>query len=265
MRATVLIDNVPGEGLAGEWGLSVWIERAGRRILLDAGSTGAFAENAERLGVDLASADFAVLSHAHYDHSGGFPEFFARNSRAALYVREGAGEDCFKRTEDGTEYIGVERGMLARFAGRVRYVSGAHELCPGAWLLPHEAPHPERADELLRLEGGEMRPDGFEHEQSLVVSDGRGLVIFSSCSHAGADVIIGEVSRAFPGERIYSFVGGLHLYRAPRAEIEALARAVKATGIERVVTGHCTGEAAELLRAELGDRLELFRSGYVIE
>ena len=167
--------------------------------------------------------------------------------------------------EDGTEYIGVERGMLARFAGRVRYVSGAHELCPGAWLLPHEAPHPERADELLRLEGGELRPDGFGHEQSLVVSDGRGLVIFSSCSHAGADVIIGEVSRAFPGERIYSFVGGLHLYRAPRAEIEALARAVKATGIERVVTGHCTGEAAELLRAELGDRFELFRSGYVIE
>ena len=265
MRATVLIDNVPGEGLAGEWGLSVWIERAGRRILLDAGSTGAFAENAERLGVDLASADFAVLSHAHYDHSGGFPEFFARNSRAALYVRAGAGEDCFKRTEDGTEYIGVERGMLARFAGRVSYVSGAHELCPGAWLLPHEAPHPERADELLRFVGGEMRPDGFGHEQSLVVSDGRGLVIFSSCSHAGADVIIGEVSRAFPGERIYSFVGGLHLYRAPRAEIEALARAVKETGIERVVTGHCTGEAAELLRAELGDRLELFRSGYVIE
>ena len=264
MRATVLIDNVPGEGLAGEWGLSVWIEHEGRRILLDAGSTGAFAENADRLGIDLASADFAVLSHAHYDHSGGFPEFFARNPRAALHVRAGAGEDCFKRTEDGTEYIGVERGMLGRYAGRVRFVEGVFELCPGAVLLPHERPHPERADELLRLEGGELRPDGFTHEQSLVVSDPRGLVIFSSCSHAGADEIVGETARAFPGETIYACVGGLHLYRAPRAEVEALARRVRETGIERVVTGHCTGEAVELLRAELGERLELFRSGYRI-
>ena len=97
MRATVLIDNVPGEGLAGEWGLSVWIEHEGRRILLDAGSTGAFAENADRLGIDLASADFAVLSHAHYDHSGGFPEFFARNPRAALHVRAGSSQIRFHR------------------------------------------------------------------------------------------------------------------------------------------------------------------------
>ncbi|MCR5649362.1 MAG: MBL fold metallo-hydrolase [Oscillospiraceae bacterium] len=264
MKAAVLIDNVPGEGLAGEWGLSLWIEHGDKRILFDTGATGAFAENAERLGIDLASADFAALSHAHYDHAGGMAEFFARNSRAPMFVRAGAGEDCFKRGEDGPEYIGIERGALERYAARIRFVSGLFEVCHGAWLLPHGAPHPERADELLRLEGGGLRPDGFLHEQSLVVADPRGLVVFSSCSHAGADVVLAETARAFPGERIYAFVGGLHLYRSPREEIEALAARVLETGVSRVVTGHCTGEAAALLRETLGDRLELFCSGYRI-
>ena len=64
MKVTVLIDNVAGSGLAGEWGLSFYIEFKGKKYLLDAGSSGKFAENARRQGIDLGGVDCAVLSTA---------------------------------------------------------------------------------------------------------------------------------------------------------------------------------------------------------
>lgn len=75
MKIKVLMDNISSGELAGEWGLSILIEYEGRKILLDTGASGAFAENAEKMGIDLAEVDFAVLSHAHYDHSDGMEAF----------------------------------------------------------------------------------------------------------------------------------------------------------------------------------------------
>ena len=71
MKATVLVDNIGTEDLAGEWGLSFFIEFRGKKVLLDAGADGLFAENAGKLGISLNEADYAVLSHAHYDHADG--------------------------------------------------------------------------------------------------------------------------------------------------------------------------------------------------
>ncbi len=46
MRATVLVDNLEHNGLKGEWGLSIYIEYRDKKILLDTGASGLFAENA---------------------------------------------------------------------------------------------------------------------------------------------------------------------------------------------------------------------------
>lgn len=72
MRICCLMDNRAREGFAAEHGLSLWIEAAGKKLLFDAGESGAFAENAQRLGIELAQADAAVLSHGHYDHAGAW-------------------------------------------------------------------------------------------------------------------------------------------------------------------------------------------------
>ena len=71
MKFTILIDNLPHENLVGEWGLAVYIEHGGKKILLDAGASDGFAKNAESLGIDLSGIDYAALSHAHFDHSDG--------------------------------------------------------------------------------------------------------------------------------------------------------------------------------------------------
>ena len=81
LEMTVLIDNVATEPLVGEWGLSILITADDRSILLDTGASHLFAQNAERLGIDLNSVDTGVLSHAHYDHANGFPAFFEHNEK----------------------------------------------------------------------------------------------------------------------------------------------------------------------------------------
>ena len=92
MKIIVLAENTApeGSGLKPEHGLSLYLEYAGKKLLLDAGASGCFADNAERLGVDLAAVELAVLSHGHYDHAGGLARFFQLNTSAPVYYRRGA-------------------------------------------------------------------------------------------------------------------------------------------------------------------------------
>ena len=90
-KMTVIVDNVAHGELAGEWGLSVLVEYGGRNILVDAGASPLFADNMEKLGLDMAAVDCAVLSHAHYDHANGMMRFFRGNSKAKSLYRYAPG------------------------------------------------------------------------------------------------------------------------------------------------------------------------------
>ena len=85
MKIYTLMENTTcNEALACEHGLSLYIEAAGKRILFDAGQTGAFADNAEKMGIDLSQVDICILSHGHYDHGGGLKRFLEVNDHAPI-------------------------------------------------------------------------------------------------------------------------------------------------------------------------------------
>lgn len=269
MRAKVLIDNIAHDEFIAEWGLSIWIEYEGHALLLDTGATGCFARNADAMGVDLSRVEAGVLSHAHYDHANGIDAFFERNAHAKFYLRYGARENCYGRKDGKYHYNGVRKGMLREYAGRFEYVRGNFRLIDGAWLIPHSSAGLEKiaARSGLYVRRGLRRvPDDFSHEQSLVFETQRGLAIFNSCSHAGPDNIVAEVAAAFPEKKICAYVGGLHLSKLADDEVRDLALRMRETRVEHFFTGHCTGERAfELLKAELGERVEQIYTGMEIE
>ncbi len=270
MKITVLIDNTARGNLKAEWGFSLYIEYGAHRILLDTGAGAAFAENADALGVDLAEADFGVLSHCHYDHADGMAEFFRCNRRAPFYLQEACGEDCYGWNEtEGLHYIGIRPGILREYADRIVRLPGRFSPASGVTLLPHVTPGLMAVGEKARLyrrEACGIFPDGFDHEQSLILETERGLVVLNSCCHAGADTVLGEAAAAFPGQRLYAGVGGFHLYRRTQEEIRAFAGRLRDTGVRHVVTGHCTGqEGAEILRAELGSGVRLTEAGAIFD
>jgi len=266
LEMTVIIDNIAAEPLVGEWGLSILINVDGRRILLDTGSSGMFAQNAERLDIDLDTVDTGVLSHAHYDHADGREAFFLLNRSASFLVREGACENCFGVKEGVPRYIGIRKGLLTEYAGRIQYVCGVHEIADGIWLVPHRKADYSRIalrNDLYVLRNGARCPDDFAHEQSLVIETQGGLVVFNSCSHTGMSNILADVSEVLGRQDVCAYVGGLHLYRLTDDELDALCDGIRNTSIAHIFTGHCTGDHAfSVLSEAFGDRISQFSSGY---
>ena len=294
MKVQVLIDNIEGfaagtqfaassdaaagqsrtRKLFGEWGLSVYVEFEGRRYLLDTGASHLFAKNAGVMGVDLSKVDIGILSHAHYDHSNGMARFFALNKTAPFYLRAGAAENCYHAHKlfgklTYHEYIGIHKGWLKRFADRIRYAEGDMQIAPNVYLVPHKTAGLESIGERAHLsvkENGTYRYDSFDHEQSLVFDTPQGLFVMNSCSHAGADNIVKEIEAAFPGKKIYAILGGFHLFRYPDARVRAFAERLRELDVQKIYTGHCTGDRAYgILRDVLGDRAEQMRTGMTIE
>ena len=269
MRATVVVDNIKSGNMAGEWGLCVFIEYRGKKGLLDTGSSPLFAENADKLKIPLDKIDFAVLSHAHFDHANGMERFFQRNGHAKFYLQSGCGEDCYHKKWLFHRFIGMPKGVMANYTDRIVYASGNFSICGGVSLIPHTTFGLDavgKREHMFRRKNGRWVPDDFSHEQSLVFETSRGLVVFNSCSHGGAVTIIREVTEAFPGRRVLALAGGLHLYNKSEEEVRALARMLRDTGVEQVCTGHCTGKTAcGILKEELGDVVRQFHTGFVME
>lgn len=269
MRITVLVDNTAANGCACEWGLAAYIEYDGRALLLDTGASDMFASNAEILGLDLSTVSHAILSHAHYDHAGGYDAFFSINDRANLYVAGGAAENCFNFVKVRHHYIGIPRGTMEKYSERIIYKDDVSEISSGVFLIPHSTAGLEemgRRNKMYLREGRRYRADDFCHEQTLVLKTEEGLVVLNSCSHSGPDVILDEVGKAFPNEQVRAYIGGLHLFERSDEEVRRIAEIFRMHGIGKVYTGHCTGvRALEILEEELGSGVVSLESGLVIE
>ncbi len=269
MKAKVLADNTPDGEIKGEWGLSIYIEYNDKRILLDTGASDLFAVNAEKYGIDLKTVDFAVLSHAHYDHAGGMEEFFRINDRAKFYIRESSGENCYYKKYLIKKYLGIPKGVLEKYNDRIVFAEGDYRISEGVYLIPHKYPNRDRIgirENMYIRKAGRWLPDDFSHEQSLVFETGKGLFVFSSCSHAGAGSIIKEVRKTFPGSDVAGIIGGFHLFNKTDEEIIDFAANLKKNGTGYICTGHCTGEKAlGMLENKLGKTVNRLHVGLEIE
>jgi len=273
MDITILIENLGPETLACEHGLAVHIRYKGHSILLDAGSSGAFADNARTLGVDLAGVELAVLSHGHYDHADGMRAFFEENDSAPVYIRKGARGAYYSMRAGTPKFVGIHRDICRDYAERFVEVEGIRSLMDGVWLVDNPAPEcgTERAQHLYEKVGeDQFKEDSFAHEHSLVLEGENGLVVFNSCSHAGVANITDHIVRTFPDKPIAAFLGGFHMMGATGTDsincspdyVRTVADRLRRLNIGRIYTGHCTGMPGyELLKEQLGDCLYYMKTG----
>ena len=261
MKITMLIENTAcAEGLACEHGLSLYIETKRHKILFDTGQTGAFADNAKALGVDLSEADIAVLSHGHYDHGGGIARFFAENDSAKIYISK----DAFRSCWHGEKYIGLDPHLQ----GSGRLVVAGEECRIAEGLVLRACPdmemrHPLSGEGLTVLENGAHVQDDFRHEHYLSIYEDGEHVLLSGCSHRG-------VLNIMPALRPDVLIGGFHFKKldpdgAGRERLLAAAEELL-TYPARYYTCHCTGEEQyALMKTVMGDRLYYFSGGMTID
>ena len=266
MQITVLAENTAArDGLVAEHGLSLLVETNGQAILCDGGQSDALLSNAAALGKDLSAVSAAVLSHGHYDHSGGISALAKTYPQIPIFLRAEAGGDYFH----GERTIGIDKTLAT--CPQCRQVADVGVTKLGETLsvfsgFGNAFPRPSANEGLtVRDERGE-RADDFCHEQAAVIEENGNRVLISGCAHSGILNILARFTALYGGvpDAVFS---GFHTAKpdsytpAEIAELQALAEALFETGAT-LYTGHCTGdEALDVMKPILGDRLVRMRCG----
>ncbi len=253
MNLTVLTENTTlAPSLTAEHGLSLYIETGKEKILFDMGQSDAFAQNAEKLGIDLEAVTLAVISHGHYDHGGGLERFLKINQTAPVYLSKFAFQPHFNAS--GKD-IGLNPAL--QHSSRLVMVEGECPLAEGITLhtsIPCAAPIPQEGMQA----GNPPAAEDFRHECYVTLKEGEKTVLLSGCSHRG----IGNIAQFF---RPDVFIGGFHLMKEHRREVlEETARTLLSLPTA-YYTGHCTGQDQfSLLQEKMGLRLHSLSTGTVL-
>lgn len=257
MKIYTLIENTSCvDGFAYEHGLSLYIETEKMRILFDSGQSGAFADNAVKLGIDLGKVDVMILSHGHYDHSGGIGRFLELNNTAPVYISSTA-FGMHYNAED--RYIGVDEEL--KNSSRFVFVDDYEEIGEGITLYGADkinAVTPiDSAGLKIKAPSG-MIPDTFRHEQYLMIEENNHKVLISGCSHNG---ILNIMETMKPDV----LVGGFHFMKKSVEEVKAPADKLMEYDT-KYFTCHCTGiEQFDCMKQIMGDRLSYLSAGNMIE
>ncbi|MBM6831233.1 MBL fold metallo-hydrolase [Faecalicoccus acidiformans] len=263
MKITVLIENTGPQNLYAEHGLSLLIEQAGKRYLLDGGQSESFLKNAQRMQIDLNLIDHTILSHGHYDHGNGFLAYLNQYPDRKIWASHTIFEDYYSGSKGKIHYIGLSSELKAH-RDRFQLIDHDIRLDEQAALILDEIdedPQSSLKKKLYRKNQDQFEPDLFSHELSLVFDTPQGLILFNSCSHAGLRKIVEPIRHKWK-RPIYAYVGGLHMKdEQDSGFVQEQARYIE-EHIQFVYTGHCTGKLSyQRLKTSLGKRIQPLTTG----
>lgn len=273
MRLVTLSENTAGrrpKGLVAEYGLSILVETDEQKILFDTGQNISVVHNAPLLGVDLRDLDLIVLSHGHYDHTGGLKRVLAETGEIEVLAHPDIFKKRYAMHETSRTSIGIPYTMRELEDAGAKFRFRKEPTRIGPIMVTGEVERKtdfEQIDAtLFAEEGGELKGDELQDDQALVLTTANGLFVVLGCAHRGMINTI-EYARKITGEeRIYGVIGGTHLVAADARQMEETIRALKAYGIQLLGVSHCTGpRASGRLAAEFGDRFFSNNTGSIIE
>ncbi len=258
---TLAENTASSDHFEAEHGLSLYIKTDTHKILFDFGQTNLFERNAELLGLDLADIDTAILSHGHYDHSGGIERFLTLNSKANIYMSKYAFGNHYSGTD---RYIGIDQNLK----NNERIVFTGDEYVIDDTLSLYSYNNEQTLIDIdsagLGMEYcGKIVPDDFKHEQYLVINENGKRIVISGCSHKG---IINITNFSKPD----IIIGGFHFSKIElntrgKQRLAACAEILKSSGAD-FYTCHCTGVPQyEFMKETMGNKLKYLSVGNVIK
>ena len=268
VEVMLLVDNQAGRGLMAEHGISVLIRVGGRSILLDTGKGEAIGRNAEKLGIDLRQIDTVVLSHGHYDHTGGLPAVIDDHRPPTVYFHPEIFRQRFTCDQRGSRSIGIPQSAVAsleRLPGRcLKPVQGSVRITDTVGVcspIRRETDYEDTGGPFF-LDSQATSPDPIEDDLALWIATEAGLVVFVGCCHAGIVNTLQEIRRITGEPRVRAVVGGLHLLNADYRRLDPTMATLQTIAPQELIPCHCTGDrATAALESAFGERVTVGRSG----
>ncbi|HWP95744.1 MAG TPA: MBL fold metallo-hydrolase [Syntrophomonadaceae bacterium] len=274
VRVTILVENTsPTPGITGEYGFSALLDVDGKKLLFDAGSAGALFANADKLHVDLNQVDALVLSHGHFDHTGGLLEFLKRFGTRKIFAHSNMFARRPMKTPKSFSEIGCpfQREELEEAGGEFVFVDKFTEIYPEIFIsgeIPRETAYEDvggSGNFKIQVDD-RLEDDMIKDDMALIINHPLGLLILSGCAHSGIINTINYAIQETGQSHILAYIGGTHLIGASIERLQQTAQALKEKDIKQVIVAHCTGfEAASHLRQELGKQLVKAEAGMVFK
>ncbi|MFC1752465.1 MBL fold metallo-hydrolase [Thermoproteota archaeon] len=249
VKITVLIENTAlRSDLISEHGLSLFIEVDNKKILFDTGASNSFLANAETLGIKIDSCDFIILSHGHYDHTGGL-KYIADKP---VYYHSALLHKKYKGSENGYKFIGIEKNKSEyerHHHLNFFEIDTIKELIPNVTVLIDFAKDPIKNFYLKNQQT--FIPDTFPDECAIAIDTDKGVIIITGCGHSGILNIIEKALSVTKKQTIYALIGGFHLSGLPDNDVRIIAEKLLQYDITYIGISHCTGsKLAEFLPDE---------------
>ena len=251
IHLTILVDNSAQPGLSKEHGFAVLVEAFGHTILFDTGQGTALLQNATELRCELHRVEVLVLSHGHYDHTGGLAAVLGRTGPGiGVYCHADVLQPRYGFERSIPKAVGMPAASLAALNGlstrQVHWIEATRLLSEVVGLtgpIPRETGY-EDAGGPLFLDAEGRCPDPFRDDQALWIRTAEGLIIVAGCAHAGIINTLQYVCQATGEVRIRAVIGGFHLLHAAERRLDSTMEALLSLGPETIVPCHCTGNRA---------------------
>lgn len=270
VKATILCDNLAGPlSFKAEHGLAVLVEVEGKSFLWDSGQSDIAVRNALALGLDLRGLEGIGISHGHFDHAGGLMAVLSASGPKRLYMHPKALDLKYFAAGNIKRFIGIpfRREAMESASAGLELSDGPVEVMPGVRMtgeVPRATDFEGFESNLFCNVDGELRPDPFTDDQSLVVETPEGAVVFTGCAHSGLVNVLKRVLES--SGRIKAVVGGTHLGLGASAErVEATVEFLEKVLPDRIVPCHCTGQpVTHLLAQRFKDRVVPGQAGMML-
>lgn len=251
IKITVLADDfVAARQARGEHGLAFLLETHDSRLLFDTGQGFVIADNARVMGVDLNTVDTVVLSHGHYDHTGGLPWVSGQASkRVTVHAHPDALLPKFHVGPEGAREIGMSKQCLGIInSEKCNLICNKNpvEVAPGVTTTGEiRSRRPEEAivEAFCRDEQG-VEPDELYDDQSLFIDTPDGVVVLLGCAHAGVVGILDYITTLTSGRHVRALIGGMHLGTASDERTAWTTNELRGFNIPFMAPMHCTGQKA---------------------